>query len=129
MTALLYVPVVLSVLVLGAHLLRRLASWPLLGPHSFAAALVLAGGACIAIFALLAVRRRWAARTVQALLLLGMVEWVRTLVVFSRERIAAGEPYLRLVVIIGSVALFTALSSLIFFTRRFRAIYRAPAGE
>ncbi len=129
MTALLYAPVVLSVLVLCAHLLRRLASMPLLGPHAFVPALILAGGACIAVFALLAVRRRWAARTVQALLLLGVLEWVRTLVVFSRERIAAGEPYLRLVVIIGSVALFTALSSLVFLTRRFRAIYSAPAGE
>ena len=113
MTALLYAPVVLSILVLGAHFLR---TWSLL--------LVVA---TVSLLALLFMRRRWAARIVQIALWLAAVEWIRALVVFSRERIAQGEPYRRLVVILGSVALFTLLSSLVFFTKRFRGIYRSAA--
>ena len=65
MTGLQLTPVVLSLLVLGAHFLRA--------SSSIMVAVV------VIVLGLLAVPGRWAARAVQAALLLGTVEWMRTL--------------------------------------------------
>ena len=48
---------------------------------------------------LLAVPRAWAVRVLQVALVLGAIEWLRTLAAFSAERIAMGQPYLRLTLI------------------------------
>jgi len=104
-------PVVVSLLVLGAHFLR--------GGNVIAVPLILVA------LSLLGVRRRWAARVVQAMLLLGTVEWVRSLVQLATWRAQTGQPATRLVVILGSVALFTALSALVFHTTRLR-LWFAP---
>ncbi|MEK6611873.1 MAG: hypothetical protein AABZ29_03710 [Gemmatimonadota bacterium] len=93
-------PVVISLLVLGAHFLRS-GSVVLVAPPFVA-------------LVLLGVRRRWAARLVQAVLLLGAIEWVRTLVRLASWRVQTGQPATRLVVILGSVALLTGLSALVF---------------
>ncbi len=61
---------------------------------------------------LLLVRERWSARVVQAGLLLGAVEWVRTLAFFAGQRMEAGRPWARLAVILGAVAALTALAAL-----------------
>jgi hypothetical protein len=98
MRHLLLIPIVLSALTLGAHLLR--------GGHL---ALALAAAA----LPLLLVPRSIAAlRLVQGLLLLGALEWVRTLLLILDQRRAFGQPWHRLAVILGSVALVTALSAL-----------------
>ncbi len=91
-------PVVLSALVLAAHFYR-------------ARALPLVAVA-LALPFLLLVRERWSARVVQAGLLLGAVEWVRTLAFFAGQRMEAGRPWARLAVILGAVALLTGLSAL-----------------
>ena len=91
-------PVVLSALVLAAHFYR-------------ARALPLVAVA-LALPFLLLVRERWSARAVQAGLLLGAVEWVRTLAFFAGQRMEAGRPWARLAVILGVVALLTGLSAL-----------------
>jgi len=109
MTVLLLAPVVLSLVLLAAHFLRA-------GQHVLVL-LALAG------IPLLAIRRRWAMRVVQAGLVLGAIEWVRTLLVLARRRLALGEPWGRLAVILGAVALLTALSALLFQTRRLRNRY------
>jgi hypothetical protein len=106
MIGLYLLPVILSLVVLGAHFLR--------GGNFFMVALVLM------LLGLLGIRRAWAARTVQAALLLGTVEWIRTLVRLARWRADEGKPVLRLVVILASVALVTGLSSLMFRTARVR---------
>ena len=80
--------------------------------------------AIILLLAILFVRRPWAARLVQMALLLGTLEWVRTLIGLPRNRLQAGAPLLRLVVILGAVALLTACSILAFETRRLRRRYR-----
>ncbi len=81
---------------------------------------------------LLAVPRPWAARTMQLVLAAGAVEWLRTLLVFSSERIAMQQPWLRLVAILGTVALLTAASALVFrspaLRRRFGLGAPAPGG-
>jgi hypothetical protein len=108
--ALQLLPVVLSLLVLGAHFLR-------------AGNLVLIAAALV-LLALLAVRRPWAARVVQVALVLGALEWMRTLVQLASFRAQTGQPYLRLVLILGAAALVTGLSSLVFRTGRLRDRYR-----
>lgn len=91
-------PVVLSALVLGAHFYR-----------SRNVTLV---ALSLALPLLLLVGERWSARAVQAGLVLGAVEWVRTLAFFAGQRLEAGRPWARLAVILGVVALLTALSAL-----------------
>jgi hypothetical protein len=108
---LLYVPIVLSVVVLGAHLLRLSNSLPVAG----AIVLVLLG--------LLFVRQPWAARFVQTVLVLGTVEWLRTMLALAQVRAALGEPYLRLVLILGVVAAVTLCAALLFQTRALRDHY------
>ena len=102
-------PVVLSLIVLGAHFLRT-------------GNLVMVAAALV-IIGLVFVRRRWAAYTVQAALLLGAAEWVWILVERVTSRIDAGQPVLRLALILGGVALVTALSALVFCTARLKRWY------
>lgn len=109
MNALKLLPVILSVLLLGAHFYR--AGW-----------LVLTG-LCVVLLFLLFLRKPWVPRLFQAVLLLGAAEWFRTLYVFASMRIAFGEPWTRLALILGGVALFTALSALVFQARRLKAFY------
>jgi hypothetical protein len=70
------------------------------------------------------VRRPWAARTIQFCLVLGSVEWLRSTISLIRSRSEMGEPFLRLAIILGGVALFTALSSLVFRTTKLRDYFR-----
>jgi hypothetical protein len=109
---LLLLPAGLSALVLGAHFLRR----DDLG-------LVVA---CLLLVGLLFVRRLWAARLLQLALLAGAFEWVRTLAQLLPARRAAGEPWVRLVAILGGVALVAVLGAALFETRRLRERYRGP---
>lgn len=109
MTALLLAPVVLSTLVLGAHFLRS--------GHSAIVLLVLLT------LPLLAVRRPWVRRVVQVVLALGALEWVRTAVSLVQLRLMLGQPYTRMAIILGVVALVTLLSALVFETRRLRERY------
>jgi hypothetical protein len=100
-------PVVLAALLLGAHFYRAGALW----------LAALAVGA----LALLFVRRPWAARALQAGLVAGAIEWMRTLASFAAERVSFGQPYARMALILGAVALVTALAALVFETRAMRS--------
>lgn len=101
----------LSALLLAAHFLRA-GQW--------------AGvAASLAILVALAIPRRFAARVAQAALLVGAAEWIRTLVGLVAERREAHAAYTRLAVILGAVALSTALSALVFRSRRLRERFRA----
>ncbi len=77
---------------------------------------------------LLAVPRAWAVRVLQVALVLGAIEWLRTLAAFSAERIAMGQPYLRLTLILLAVAAFTAACALVFGHARLRQHYRLGHG-
>ena len=111
MNALRLIPVILSFLLLGAHFYR--------------AGLVPAAVLCIAVLFLLFLRKSWVPRLFQALLVLGALEWLRTLYFLAAMRIAWGEPWTRLAVILGTVALLTALSGLVFKNSSLRARYSA----
>lgn len=73
---------------------------------------------------LLAVPRAWAVRVLQVALVLGALEWLRTLAEFSAIRIAMGQPYLRLMLILLAVAAFTAASAFVFKHERLQRRYR-----
>ena len=102
--------VIFSLLLLGAHFLR--------GGHLLVVVVILG------MMVLLAVRRPWTAWTVQTVLALGALEWVRTLVGIAGVRAQAGEPVLRLVIILGAVVTLTILAALTFQSRSLRRVYR-----
>jgi uncharacterized membrane protein len=56
---------------------------------------------------LLFLGRRWALMAARALLGLGALEWVRTLTAIAMRRHAEGASWLRMAIILGTVALFT----------------------
>jgi hypothetical protein len=86
--AALYTPVVLSLIVLGAHFMRY-------------------GNTIL----------------VGAALVLGALEWVHTLYGLVQMRTALGEPYGRMLIILGSVAAITALSALAFQSKSLKKVY------
>ena len=97
MKALVLAGAALSLLALGAHFYRD-RTWPLVV-------------ACVVLLGLLAWRRAWVPRVIQAALALGTVEWLWTAAVFAQERMAMGRPWTRLAVILAAVALVSAASA------------------
>jgi len=112
---LLYIPVVLSILVLGAHFLRYGNSIGV-----FAALLLIM---------LLFVRRPWVARLAQVVLVLGSLEWLRTAYELGHIRALHGQPYGRMLVILGIVAAMTFCAALLFQTSTLKKIYRLEPGS
>lgn len=102
-------PVALSAVLLAAHFSR--------------ADLLLGVVLSLCFPLLLLVRRPWAARSVQALLLAGALEWIRTAAALAARRVELGQPWLRLVAILGAVAVLTAASALVFRSPRLRRIW------
>jgi hypothetical protein len=96
----------------------------LLAAHFYRAGWLPLAALCAALTLLLAVPRPWAARTVQAALVLGAIEWLRALAAFASMRIAAGQPYLRLALILGGVAAFTLAAAWVFRHRSLRSRFR-----
>jgi hypothetical protein len=112
---LLYVPIVLSFLVLAAHFLR------------YGNTVVVAG--LVALVGLLFLRRWWVARLMQVVLAIAALEWLRVTAMLVQERMAYGMPYLRLVVILGAVAAVTILAALLFQTKELKAYYRLDSAS
>jgi hypothetical protein len=95
----LLIPTLLSCLVLAAHFFRN-------------EQLVLMLVSCAAPMLLL-LRRTWATRLLQLLLLIGALEWLRTTLQIRAVRIEEGRDWQRMAIILCSVAAFTALSGLL----------------
>jgi hypothetical protein len=100
----------LALALLAAHLLHA-GWWPL-------------ATLALLLVALLFVRRRWAARTLQVVLTVATVEWLLTAWSLAQMRVAHGQPWLRLVAILGAVALLTALAAWVIQRPRLRAHFR-----
>jgi len=99
-----------ALLLLAAHF-SRAQSWLLVA-------------ACALLIGLLVVRKPWAARLVQVALFLGAIEWVRTLAELVNARMMMGQPYFRLLLILGAVAVLTLASALVFRLQRVRRWFR-----
>lgn len=102
-------PVVLSLLLIGAHFFRAGYGWLVF------LSLILAGS--------LIVREPFIARIVQIGLLLSSFEWVRLAYVFSTARMEIGQPWMRLAIIIGAVAFVAFISIFLFSTRSLKDLY------
>lgn len=111
---LLYLPIVLSLVVLGAHFLR------------YGNAVGVSGS--LLVIALLFVRQPWAARLTQVVLLLGALEWLRTLYELAQLRAALGQPFTRMVLILAIVAAVTFCSAFLFQLPALKRIYRLDGG-
>jgi hypothetical protein len=109
MNVLRLVPVILSFTLLAAHFYR--AGYPVVT------------ALCIGALFLLFIRQSWIPRLFQVLLLLGALEWLRTLYFIAMIRMSIDQPWTRMAIILGAVALFTALSGLVFRSRALRARY------
>jgi len=109
MIGLLLTPTVLTLVVLAAHFSRH--DVPLL-PWVF-----------LALPLVLLVRRPWVPRLFQIVLIVGAIEWLRTTVVLMGQRMDAGEPWLRMAVILVVVALVAAGSALLLGTARVKRRY------
>jgi len=109
---------------LVARLLLPFLALLLLAAHFYRADGMALAALCAALTLLLAVPRPWAARLLQLALLLGALEWLRTLAAVAAMRVAMGQPYLRLVLILGAVAAFTLATAWIFQHRTLKARFR-----
>ena len=110
MSFVLLVPALLSLIVLGAHCMRIGMPYLMVIP--------------VAALVLLLWPRRWVARLVQTTLVLGALEWLRATIGYVSIRMGLDMPWMRLALILGSVALFTLLSALVFRTQRLRQRYQ-----
>lgn len=102
-------PVMLSMWLLAAHFLHA--------GRSAVTAL------CALMPMLLLIRRGWIVRLVQVVLLLGALEWLRTMVVLIEHRQQMDRPWARLAIILAAVMLFTATSGLVFRSASLRQRY------
>ncbi len=100
MNVLRLLPVFLSFLMLAAHFYRA-------GQQLLALVSIL-------ILFLLFVKKFWVPYLMQAALVLGALEWLRSLMMLVHIRMEWGQPWQRLAIILGGVALFTLLSALVF---------------
>ena len=107
---LLCAPVVLSLVILGAHFMR----------YGNTIGVV---GALLSI-TLLIIHRAWAARLMQIVLILGALEWLRTLYELVQVRAAYGQPFTRMMIILGVVAVISFGSALLFQSTELKRIYR-----
>lgn len=102
-------PIILSLLVLGAHFVRS-------GP-------LLLTAFCFLLIAGLFFRKPITARLVQLALFLGTIEWILTASNLAAYRSMAGEPSTRMVIILGSVAALTFLCIFVFTTKTMKERY------
>ena len=86
-------PIILCYLLMAAHLFR--------GQHYLLVAL------SVLLPFLLLIPKNWVAKVLQVGLVISSAEWLRTTVVLMQQRIAAGQPYLRMFIILGAVSIVT----------------------
>jgi hypothetical protein len=101
---------------MSIHVLRKvpaLLSAILLSAHFFRQGDVLISVGCIVSPLLLVIRKTWAVRGLQILLLAGFFVWVDAGLTMYGERVARGIPWVRMVLIMSGVALFSVVSALL----------------
>ena len=84
----------------------------LLGAHFYRAELLPLVILSLSLPFLLMIRNNAALRLIQICLILGSLEWLRTMYVLILDRQQFDQPWIRLAIILGIVALLTGLSGL-----------------
>lgn len=110
-----------------AILLGPALAFAVLAAHFYRAGAWIAVAVVVALLPLHFVRAPWAARTLQASLALGAIEWIRTAAQLVALRESMGQPWTRLAFILGAVALATALCALVYETRALRSRFGLAA--
>lgn len=72
---------------------------------------------------LLLLKKRWALISLQVLTYAGALVWVQTTIQYARQRAIDGEPWLRLAIILGTVAFFTLISALLLNSKKVKKTY------
>ena len=72
---------------------------------------------------LLFIKKIWVVRTIQVLLILGALEWVRSMIYYVGVRKSIGDDWTRLAIILSVVALYTALSGLVLQSKYLKKVY------
>jgi hypothetical protein len=79
---------------------------------------------CLVMPFLLLFPKQWAARMVQLFLILMSIEWIRTLAAIAKVRAHIGDDWIRMATILAVVALITAASACVFFTKQLKTRYK-----
>ena len=104
------IPVILSFLLLAAHLQRiYMYAWSYI---------------VLLIPFILLYKKQISVRIVQVVLFIGSIEWLRIIFIYRAQRIELGESWYRLAIILGIVAIFTLLSIIVFRNKTLRDIYK-----
>ncbi|HKL52600.1 MAG TPA: hypothetical protein VJ902_01465 [Wenzhouxiangellaceae bacterium] len=106
------------------RLLPVIVSFVLLTAHFYRAELPVLAAVCAFFPLVLFLQKPWVPQLFQGVLIVGALEWLRTLYMLAAMRIGFDQPWGRLALIIGAVALLTALSGLVFNSRSLRVRYR-----
>ena len=85
-------PVILSILLLAAHFFRA-------GDNFYMLTLLI-------LLPLLLIKKSWVPWLLQVALVLGAVEWLRTLMFVAQMRIEFGMPWARMAIILGAVDVY-----------------------
>ena len=107
-------PVILSMLVLGAHYLRY--------------ANMTEVAVCVLLPFLLLLRRRFVVRVFQIALLIAAFIWTDTVLNLVEMRQQIGYAWTRMAIILAGVILFTLASAFVFYTKTLRARYGIVKG-
>ena len=83
----------------------------LLAAHFYRASALVPAALCVAAIGLLFIRRRAALLAMRLGLAVGSIVWMVTAWRIARTRMNAGEPYIRMLAILGAVGLFTAIAA------------------
>ncbi|MDP6046191.1 MAG: hypothetical protein QGG25_11325 [Phycisphaerae bacterium] len=111
------------------RLLPVILSAVLLTAHFFRARMLPLAAVSLAFPFVLLVPRRWAARLVQVVLVLGALEWVRTMLMLIMVRKAEGRDWTRMAIILVVVAAITAASALVFGLEALKKRYQLDGAE
>ncbi|HAG16255.1 MAG TPA: hypothetical protein DCG69_06980 [Bacteroidales bacterium] len=103
-------PAIISLLLLAAHFSRidltLLAVLIVLFPFAFL------------------IKKAWVLKLIQGLILLGALEWLRSLYDYIQIYQSNNQPWTKLVFIMGGVALFTFVSALLLSTKKIKEHFR-----
>ncbi len=104
------IAVVFAYILLAAHMLRH---------HLALLALI-----SLLLPFLLFIKKRWVLTLLEIVLYLATISWLIPIPGVVKERIAAGIPYTRYIIIMVSVAIYTLLSALLLRSKKLRSKYK-----